>query len=356
MNNKCNIFQYSPKELTTDAFFAWLFYFLDSDDAYNESKQMFFRTLLLKDEDKTKNIENINVFHQAGKGNGRTDLQVSFNFKNETERQTILFENKTWSETSIKQLNGYKSDFPNLYKYVFLKLGYIGIDDRNHADVCGYEIIDCFKVRDALKPIQNLHPILEQYFEYLEETFCKHIESFQEELFNKKNYDILGENHGEAQHYLMGIVFDELNKHRGFYNTLLYQQGTSSGRPWTEIVFEDKAVFYDQEKTISEGLFWRVDCRHGERYYLRINQYAWVVDEKELQSIKMNRLKRLREIASNILKGYPKLIAGTTSNKWGANESEVVIFFLDDNDIYELINRIHDFTSDFMYHYNSEMR
>lgn len=70
----------------------------------------------------------------------------------------------------------------------------------------------------------------------------------------------------------------------------------------------------------------------------------------------MNRLKRLREIASNILKGYPKLIAGTTSNKWGANESEVVIFFLDDNDIYELINRIHDFTSDFMYHYNSEMR
>jgi hypothetical protein len=358
MDNKCNIFQYSPKELTTDAFFAWLFYFLDSDNAYNNAKQQFFRTLLLKEKDKIKNVENIKVFLQEGKRNGRTDLQVSFNFGKETERQTILFENKTWSGTKDEQLNGYKSDFPNLYKYVFLKLGYIDIDDKNHADACGYEIIDCFKVREALKPIQNLHPILEQYFEYLEETFCKHIESFQEELFNinKKNYDILGENHGEAQHYLMGIVFDELNKHRNLYNTLFYKQGTSSGRPWTEIVFEDNAFFYDSKKKVSEALFWRVDCRQGERYYLRINQYAGVMEENNLKKFKEERLKRLREIAANTLKNYPKLIAGTPSNRWGANESEVVIFFLDDNDLSEIINQIANFTADFMRQYNSEMR
>lgn len=356
MNNKCNIFQYSPKELTTDAFFTWLFYFLDSDNAYSKAKQQFFRTFLLKEEDKTKNIENIKVFLQEGKRNGRTDLQVSFNFEKETERQTILFENKTWSETSVGQLNGYKSDFPDIYKYVFLKLGYIGIDDKKYAEECGYEIIDCFKVRDSLKPIQNLHPILEQYFEYLDETFCKHIESFHEELFNKRNYDVLGENHGEAQHYLMGIVFDKLNKHRNLYNTLHYQQGTSSGRPWTEIVFEDKAVFYDQEKTISEGLFWRVDCRQGGRYYLRINQYAWVVGEDNLKNLKEDRLKRLREMAADTLKDYLKLIPGTPSNRWGANESEVVIFFLDDNDLTELINQITDFTAAFMHKYNSEMR
>lgn len=116
MNNKCNIFQYSPKELTTDAFFTWLFYFLDSDNAYSKAKQQFFRTFLLKEEDKTKNIENIKVFLQEEKRNGRTDLQVSFNFEKEKERQTILFENKTWSETSVGQLNGYKSDFPDMYK------------------------------------------------------------------------------------------------------------------------------------------------------------------------------------------------------------------------------------------------
>ena len=356
MNNKCNIFQYSPKELSTDAFWAWLFYFLDSDNAYNDTKQQFFRTLLLKEKDKSKNIENIKVFLQAGKRNGRTDLQVLFNFEKETERQTILFENKTWSETSVGQLNGYKSDFPDLYKYVFMKLGYIGVDDKKNAEGCGYEIIDCFKVRDALKPIQNLHPILEQYFEYLDETFCKHIESFQEELFNKKNYDLLGENHGEAQHYLMGIVFEKLNKNRNLYNTLLYQQGTSNGRPLTEIVFEEKDVFYDQEKTISEGLFWRVDCRQGGRYYLRINQYAWVVGEDNLKNLKEDRLKRLREMATSILKDYPTLIAGTPSNRWGANESEVVIFFLDDNNLDELINQIADFTAAFMHKYNSKMR
>ena len=123
MNNKCNIFQYSPKELTTDAFLIWLFYYLDSASQFNELKQRFFRTLLLKDEDKNKTIENVQVSHQKGKGNGRTDLQVSFNFENESAIHTILFENKTWSETSKDQLNGYKTDFPDLYKYVFLKLG-----------------------------------------------------------------------------------------------------------------------------------------------------------------------------------------------------------------------------------------
>ena len=355
MINKCNIFQYSPKELTTDAFLIWLFYYLDSEPQFKEKKQHFFQTLLLRDEDKNKIIENIQVCHQKSSGNGRTDLQLSFNFRKESDIHTILFENKTWSETSINQLNGYKLDFPNMYKYVFLKLGYVSINDQMTAKSCGYEIINCFQLRDALRHIQNLHPILEQYFEYLEETFCKHIESFSDELFKKKNYDILGEDHGEAQHYLMSLIYDELKKHQNKYNTLIYQQGTSSGRPWTEIVFEDKSVFYDQDKTISEGLFWRVDCRKGG-YYLRINQYAWVMGDEPLKKIKEERLNMLRKIAIDILKDFPKFIPGTPSNRWGANESEVVIFFLDDNNLAELVNQISDYTLAFMNKYNNLMR
>lgn len=355
MNNKCNIFQYSPKELTTDAFLIWLFYYLDSASQFNELKQRFFRTLLLKDEDKNKTIENVQVSHQKGKGNGRTDLQVSFNFENESAIHTILFENKTWSETSKDQLNGYKTDFPDLYKYVFLKLGYVSIDDQQNAESCGYEVFNCFQLRDALKPIRNLHPILEQYFEYLDETFCKHIESFSDELFKKKNYDILGENHGEAQHYLMSLIYDKLKAHKDKYTIFIYQQGTSSGRPWTEIVFEDKSVFYDQDKTISEELFWRVDCRKGG-YYLRINQYAWVMGDEPMKKIKEERLNMLRKIATDILKDFPKFTPGIPSNRWGANESEVVIFFLDDNDLAELVNQISDYTLAFMDKYNNLMR
>ena len=108
---------------------------------------------MLKDEDKNRTIENVQVSHQKGKGNGRTDLQVSFNFENESAIHTILFENKTWSETSKDQLNGYKTDFPDLYKYVFLKLGYVSIDDQQNAESCGYEVFNCFQLRDALKPI-----------------------------------------------------------------------------------------------------------------------------------------------------------------------------------------------------------
>ena len=80
------------------------------------------------------------------------------------------------------------------------------------------------------------------------------------------------------------------------------------------------------------------------------------MDEDNLKKLKEERLKRLREIASGILKDYPKLIPGTPSNRWGANESEVVIFFFDDNDLTEFINQIADFTADFMRKYNSEMR
>ena len=355
MINKCNIFQYSPKELTTDAFLIWLFYYLDSEPQFNELKQRFFKTLLLKDEDENKNVENIQVCHQKGSGNGRTDLQVSFNFEKESAIHTVLFENKTWSETSKNQLNGYKSDFPDMYKYVFLKLGYVSIDDQMNAEACDYEVINCFQLRDALKPIRNLHPILEQYFEYLEEMFCKHIESFHDELFKNKNYDILGENHGEAQHYLMSLIYDKLKLHQNSYNTLVYQQGTSSGRPWTEIVFEDKSVFYDQDNTISERLFWRVDCRKGG-YYLRINQYAWVMEDEPLKKIKEERLKKLRKIADDILKEYPMLTPGKPSNRWGANESEVVVFFLSDNCLAELVNQISDFTLTFMDKYNNTMR
>lgn len=81
-----------------------------------------------------------------------------------------------------------------------------------------------------------------------------------------------------------------------------------------------------------------------------------MVGEDNLKKLKEERLKRLRGLAASTLKDYPKLIAGTPSNRWGANESEVVILFLDDNDLTELINQIAGFTADFMHKFNSEMR
>ena len=353
MKNRCNIFQYAPKELCTDAFLAWLFSFLDSDPAYQNAKNDLFKALFLKDEDLKKNIGNTTVFLQRGGKNGRTDVQLSFMFNNELESHTLLFENKTWSGTSIKQLKGYKEDFPNMYKYIFLKLGYISIEDMSNANFCGYEVIDCFMLKDAIEPMRHLHQFIEQYCEYIEETFCNHISSFENELFKKENYGVLGENHGEAQHYLMGIVFNNLAQHKTFYNTLRFQEGTSSGRPWTEVVFEENSVHYNN--SISEALFWRVDCR-GKGYYLRINQYAEIKDNNDLIKIKEERLSKLRNIGKETLSEYPQIVPGATSNRWGANESEVLILFLDDNNLTNLINQISDLTLSFMKKYNQTMR
>ena len=78
--------------------------------------------------------------------------------------------------------------------------------------------------------------------------------------------------------------------------------------------------------------------------------------DEPLKKIKEERLNMLRKIAIDILKDFPKFIPGTPSNRWGANESEVVIFFLDDNNLAELVNQISDYTLAFMNKYNNLMR
>ena len=116
-----NLFKHAPKELVTDAFLTWLFYFLDSNEKFQKYKQNFFNKLLLKADDIDKTVYEIKINRQSKVKNGRIDLLLEFKLENKTKK--ILFENKTWTSTNKNQLQKYKEGFPNLYKYYIFEIG-----------------------------------------------------------------------------------------------------------------------------------------------------------------------------------------------------------------------------------------
>ena len=65
-----NIFYHSPKELTTDAFWVWLLYILDSDVQYESAKQILFDGLILKAKDRGRRIGRISVDRQKKSAHG----------------------------------------------------------------------------------------------------------------------------------------------------------------------------------------------------------------------------------------------------------------------------------------------
>lgn len=115
-----NIFYHSPKELTTDAFWVWLLYFLDSSEKYDDAKRSLFDGLILRDEDKGRRVAGIAAKTQEKSSHGRVDFYFTFTFLDDGSEHLVLFEDKTWSSTSKSQLEGYKEDYPDAYRFFLL--------------------------------------------------------------------------------------------------------------------------------------------------------------------------------------------------------------------------------------------
>ena len=332
-----NLFNHAPKELVTDAFLTWLFYFLDSNQQYEKKKIEFFKDLFLKTNDFEKKLSNIKINRQEKTiSGGRIDLILLFTLNG--HQQKILFENKTWTSTSKKQLLSYKLDKPNLYKYIYLKLGYVNYFEKKLTSEIGYEIIDAFKLSNAISKIQTLHPIITQYYNFLNDRFTNYISSFKTKLFQNNDYSIL--NDGQAQQFLISELYKKLDN---LLDHLEFKTGSSSGRPWTQLYIAKKNKIYGN---IDEFIFWRIDIREN-KYYIRLNQYAYI--NNEFKDLKKNRLNILREIALKLNSKY-RLKSGNLTNK-GLKESEIIIFFLKDNDIAHLMNSLPQFSLEFVKKY-----
>lgn len=322
METKTNIFFHAPKELTTDAFIVWLIYFLDSDEENKEYKQAFFDSLILKKEDHGRSIGSIELKRQEN----NVDVLLTFRFEDNGEEQTVLFEDKTWSMPHSGQLARYKEIYPNCYRFFYYKLGYINSQEKKEVSQAKYEVINADMMSSTLEKMIDLHPLIKMYYDYITCTFVDAINSYYERIFVKHDYDILES--ADAQKYLCDAIVEKMTEQNVSY--LEIRNGSSYGRPWTQIDFVRKEYGY------SERLFWRVDIRSG-KYYVRLNQYA-EPSEKEVD-YKMKRLEVLRNEATNIVGTMPDLHVGKVENR-AVKESEVLIFFLEDNNLERLLEAI----------------
>ena len=322
MKVKTNIFFHAPKELTTDAFLVWLIYFLDSNEEYKTYKYAFFDSLILKKEDCGRAVNSIELKRQEN----NVDVLLTFRFEDNGEEQTVLFEDKTWSMPHNRQLARYKEIYPNCYRYFYYKLAYINSQEEKEVSQNRYEVINAGMMSSTLEKMIDLHPLIKMYYDYITYTFVETINSFHEKLFVKHDYDVLWS--ADAQKYLCDTIVENMTKQGVPY--LEIRNGTSFGRPWTQIDIARKTDGY------WEGLFWRVDIRSG-KFYIRLNQYA--EPSKEEIDYKMRRLEVLRNEANHIIGDMPNLHPGKVENR-AVKESEVLIFFLADNDLEAVIGSI----------------
>ena len=319
METKTNIFFHAPKELTTDAFLVWLLYFLDSKEEYNAIKQKFFERLILKEEDGGRAVSSIDLKRQE---NG-VDVLLTFRFEDNNDQKMVLFEDKTWSMPHNEQLARYREIYPDCYRYFYYKLAYINSQEKKEISINQYEIIDVGMMSSALEKMTRLHPLIEMYYDYITVTFEKEINSYHERVFLKHDYNVLWS--ADAQKFLCDAIVESMTKQSVPY--LEIRNGSSYGRPWTQIDIVRKGNGY------VEGLFWRVDIRSG-KFYIRLNQYA-EPSEAEV-AYKMRRLAILRKEANEIVANMPDLHSGKVENR-ATKESEVLIFFLEDNDLNRLM-------------------
>lgn len=322
METNTNIFFHSPKELTTDAFLVWLIYFLDSKEEYKVYKQIFFNNIILKKEDCDRAVSSVELKRQEN----NVDVLLMFRFEDDGEEQTILFENKTWSSQHSKQLAGYKTIYPNCYRYFYYKLAYINSQEAKEIAQEQYEVIDADMMSSTIEKMVDLHPLIKMYYDYITYTFVDAINSFHRKLFVEHHYNVLWG--ADAQKYLCDIIVKKMTEQN--VPSLRITNGTSYGRPWTEITITEKPEGYQ------ERLFWRVDIRSG-KFYIRLNQYAKPSEEEV--DYKMRRLNFLRNEANSIVGSLQGLHLGEVHNR-GIKESEVLIFFLEDNDLETLIEAL----------------
>ncbi len=316
-----NIFFHAPKELSTDAFIVWLIYYLYSKEEYKKYKQAFFDTLILKKEDRGRAVCNIELKRQEN----HIDVLLTFDFEDNGEKASVLFEDKTWG-TPSNQLARYREIYPKCYRYLYYKLGYINLEEKKIVFSEQYDVITAELMSSVLENFADIHPLIKMYLDYIKHTFVDEIYSYKERLFVKHDYDVLWS--ADAQKYLCDKIVENLNKHEVSYKDI--SEGSSFGRPWTEINIISTKEGYD------ERLFWRVDIRSG-KYYIRLNQYA-VPSDDEIE-YKRRRLNTLRHEANKIVDSISGLRAGEVTNS-GIKEWEVIIFFLEENDMDTLMNAI----------------
>ncbi|RLA42943.1 MAG: hypothetical protein DRR42_22535 [Gammaproteobacteria bacterium] len=311
-----NIFCYAPKELTTDAFLNWLFIELNDNQNAKAARSFFYRMGL--SEKATCAISDIEVQRQVE----HTDLIVSYNMNG--ERRQALFENKTYSTFRENQLNDYKKKFPDFSYYKYLKLAFINFSERHSVYESGYEVIGAKTFYSALQQIDSKHYLIKQYLDFLEYEYILPLQKIESELCAQNSYSLFYE--AQAQQFFLSTLYEEL---LGSVSYLFLETNYNpDGTPFTLLSIAKREDAYDANP---EYLWWRIDMR-SNKFYLRLNQWSGI--SASSWESKQQNLESLRSITEKICSKY-SLKLGKVINK-GHKESEVIIFFFEENELLEL--------------------
>jgi len=306
-----NIFLYSPKELTTDAFLAWYVKEFDRTTASQKLASEFFYGLGLCD-----SANDLICDIHVSKQEKNTDLIIRYSVNG--QKTQALFENKTYTSTHSDQLKRYSENFPDFHYYKYMKLGYINFAEKKHAKDSGYDVIDVCQLRSALGNYPS-NLIADQYREFLEIQFIKVQNEIRNDLIKDNKYQLF--ENSEAQQYILSTLHENIDQQIPY----LYfkHSANSGGTPWTELDIAKRENAYGDK---TEYLFWRIDKR-GKGYYLRLNQYSYI--DAQYWPQKEKNLRILRDFVSSLFKKHG-LAIGQISNR-GIKETEIAILFFVDN-------------------------
>ena len=203
VKNRTNIFSFIPKSVSSETFLVWLFNYFASDNKYSHYQQSLWDSLLLKKEDEGKSVSDIVINHQQND----VELVLTFHFKGMDKSHDILllFGDKTYDIVLPEQLDRYRQFYPNSYHYIYYKMGYVTSIEEQCVSSNQYDLITYDMIEFVLETIEDLHPLIKMYAEYLNnegETF----NSYYERIFLKHEKDVLLE--PAAQKYLLNTLLE----------------------------------------------------------------------------------------------------------------------------------------------------
>ena len=344
-----NLFALSPKELSVDAFMGWLFNKVFDQDSLVSSHVEFLQVFKIPiGKENAKNgfhLELSDRFKKVKLQEGKRDLTLYF-WNQSTDLKLVVFENKFWTFCHGKQLETYKAQKPEAF-FIYHKLGHLCFSEIQHvqSDKLEFELNDYHTLLNAITVSQLDTEITQEFKCFLEGYICQiHKASLQlingelkiENLNRSVRYDsdvkLITR---QFQHKFLSELHEKLSSEESDFYNLEFKPGTNvGGRPWTQLNIIKHTGKYGPH---DELLFWRLDIRSG-REYVRLNQYANT--DKEHLDEKKERLQLLRDRFIEIIDGVRndsglRLKLGILSNR-GIKESEVGIFYLDENPVLDL--------------------
>ena len=255
-----NIFDFATKELSQDAVLCWILNWVN----YPNSRLYGLGYDLLTAINGTKipDGEQIQVLQQKE----NADIVVVI----PSERKIIIIEDKVYSSEHDNQIEKYRKVFSRIEKQkdvlgiktekpyqvstVYLKTGYFYDNDKLvQVDI----IIDGQKLYKIVSNavFRGESEVLDSYVSYLKRLLDWY-NKFEDVTgrYEDGGYHISWE--GFTQFKMMRFIFPE-SMWDGISNVYKVENGSSSGRPWTELSIVPDTCYKDSNDRFS--LFWRID-------------------------------------------------------------------------------------------------